>query len=658
MLRSDHEEGRYRVLLINIGDNTEEEKESFCHSLSKNYNISLPLLKKIVDRCPVVLKKNLSLTKAETLAKTLKAFGATVAMEERRNLPSLSLEFQELVPHQLALESSTFQRAKRGTWMVTGRAKNISDETLNDTWVLVQLFDDLDEFITFEEAPLTINPLPSGEASPFKVVFEGDFSMKKVSIAFKNASGSPVPAVDRRKKREWVEVKIKDEDKRLPISAFISSAAEEESYSIDVPQSSEEILIGESSDIPKDDFLSIEPEIPPLPVEENQEESGEDREAPAKEPLSLTLAETSSETAFELSGKVSELSSSVLIENGYQEGKELNKGPQDEAAQAFTPPVSEELEEGTDGDLEPGSDNEEVTEKARPDTSVFEEAPQLLEDVSEHTGKDEIEEEEAPVYPWIESFREAVEKFYQKPHDIFSMWFEECRKEGEFKNSLHALLTILVHSRFDQGNHSIKALENTKRVLRIIALPNLHLEDIPPVEGTPFASGEVWRDLFQRALPKVQQIGNTILEKAKWNAFDLGRLVQVIPQMSHENSRMAFRWINELIPDVVEVDFSDAPVSVVESLYRVASRLGIVDPRFDYYQGRHSMGDSKIQSFAKVAFPQNPIKVEEPMVRMGMEVEQGGHCLSTQPQCKGCLFESFCPRYYIHFNPSEKGMRE
>jgi hypothetical protein len=178
------------------------------------------------------------------------------------------------------------------------------------------------------------------------------------------------------------------------------------------------------------------------------------------------------------------------------------------------------------------------------------------------------------------------------------------------------------------------------------------------VEGTPFASGEVWRDLFQRALPKVQQIGNTILEKAKWNAFDLGRLVQVIPQMSHENSRMAFRWINELIPDVVEVDFSDAPVSVVESLYRVASRLGIVDPRFDYYQGRHSMGDSKIQSFAKVAFPQNPIKVEEPMVRMGMEVEQGGHCLSTQPQCKGCLFESFCPRYYIHFNPSEKGMRE
>ena len=53
----------------------------------------------------------------------------------------------------------------------------------------------------------------------------------------------------------------------------------------------------------------------------------------------------------------------------------------------------------------------------------------------------------------------------------------------------------------------------------------------------------------------------------------------------------------------MEVDFSDTPVAIEESLYRVASRLGIVDPHFDYYQGKNSMGDIKIQSFAKIVFP-------------------------------------------------------
>jgi hypothetical protein len=156
----------------------------------------------------------------------------------------------------------------------------------------------------------------------------------------------------------------------------------------------------------------------------------------------------------------------------------------------------------------------------------------------------------------------------------------------------------------------------------------------------------------------VQQIGKAVLEKSKWRAADLERLMQVIPHMGHQNSRMGLRWIKELIPDIVEVDFSDAFVSVGESLYRVASRLGIVDPHFDYFQGSHSMGDIKIQSFAKMVFPQNPIKIEQPMARMGMEDEQGGHCFPIQPQCEGCLFETFCPRCYIHFNPSEKGMRE
>jgi hypothetical protein len=92
----------------------------------------------------------------------------------------------------------------------------------------------------------------------------------------------------------------------------------------------------------------------------------------------------------------------------------------------------------------------------------------------------------------------------------------------------------LVHARFEQGDQSIKALENTQRVFRLIVQPNLLLEEVPPLEGTPFASGEIWKELFYRAIPKVQQIGNAILEKNRWRAFDLEQAIQVIPHMGHQ----------------------------------------------------------------------------------------------------------------------------
>jgi hypothetical protein len=79
--------------------------------------------------------------------------------------------------------------------------------------------------------------------------------------------------------------------------------------------------------------------------------------------------------------------------------------------------------------------------------------------------------------------------------------------------------------------------------------------------------------------------------------------------------------VNELIPDVVKIDFSNTPMNIEESLYRVASRLGVVDPHFDYYQGRNSIGDLKIQSFAKKTFPQYPLMIEEPMSWVGRKEE-------------------------------------
>ncbi len=657
MARLNQEEGRYRVLLIGIGENTQEEKESFSQHISKTYSIPFPLLKKIVDRCPIILKKNLSRKKAEVLAKTLKSFGATVSVEERRNFPPVSLEFHELVPYRVALESACVRKTPRGIWSFIGRVRNISDETLTDTWVLAQLFDDLEEFIGFEETPLVINPLPAGEISPFKVILEGDLFIRRVSVAFKNASGEPVSALDQRKKMEWVEVGIEDEP---PLScSSIAAGSGEEFHPAEPAQISEK----REPEIQKD--ISSEPlsqesvaDIPPLLGEEKgKDEKDTGRILQESNPLPLEPPEEISETSsdsFEVS---------LCTEKSVWEGIVGEGGVEDDVVRPEQP------EEATDAEGAPDepklTTEEEAVEASSLDASVFEEATRVLEDISEHPAEVKPEEnvekgieEPLPAFPWVEHFRDAVQAFYQKPRDIFSIWFEECRKEGEFRDTLHALLTILVHSRFDQGSQSVKALENTQRVSRLIVQPNLLLDEIPPLEETPFMSGEVWRELFHRALPKVQQIGKTILEKNRWKGFELERLIQVIPHMGHRNSRTAIRWFNELIPDVIQVDFSETPVAVDESFYRVASRLGIVDPHFDHYQGRNSMADVKIQSFSKMAFPQNPLEVEEPMGYMGRAGEQGGHCLPIEPKCEGCLFETFCPKLYVHFDPSEKGIRE
>ena len=247
-------EGRYRVLLIGIGDNTEEKRENFCNNISGIYGIPFPLLKKIVEHCPTVLKKNLSLKKAEALAKTLKSFGAIVSVEEKRDSSAVSLEFQQLVPPRVVLESAYLRRSEGGTWNVIGRARNISEEGLEDTWVLIQLFDDFGEFLIFEEVPLPINPLPPGEASPFRVVLEGDLPINRVSIAFKNSSGLPIPAVDRRTKREWVEVKseIKDEDEYFPSSSILASERDEETQPIDATQPPQEISQSSEIGFPSD----------------------------------------------------------------------------------------------------------------------------------------------------------------------------------------------------------------------------------------------------------------------------------------------------------------------------------------------------------------------------------------------------------------------
>jgi endonuclease III len=134
----------------------------------------------------------------------------------------------------------------------------------------------------------------------------------------------------------------------------------------------------------------------------------------------------------------------------------------------------------------------------------------------------------------------------------------------------------------------------------------------------------------------------------------LDRLIRIIPHMTARNSRWVIRVLHNWIPEVVS-DVSEMPIDIDNGLYRVASRLGVVNPLFDYYQGKNSMGDLKIQSFAKDAFPDDPGKIEEPMSRLGANDEEGC-CLPTQPKCEDCPLESICQKLFIDFDPSEKGM--
>jgi hypothetical protein len=175
------------------------------------------------------------------------------------------------------------------------------------------------------------------------------------------------------------------------------------------------------------------------------------------------------------------------------------------------------------------------------------------------------------------------------------------------------------------------------------------------MEGTLFFSGEAWRDLYFRAIPKLREVSHRILEKNEWDPSELDRLIRIIPHMTDRNSRRAIRSIRERIPGI-NVKFLNMDIDISEGLYRVASRLGIVNPLFDYYQGKNSMGNLKLQSFAKTAFPDDPGKIEEPMTRLGGKEEEGGHCFPTGPQCRHCPFEGFCPKLFPGLNPAEKGM--
>ena len=632
MQQQNQREENYRVLLMGIEDETEERKEVFWRIVSERYHLSLSSLREIMNRSPVVLAGSLSLDEARHLAERLKPLGALVSIDKKNDVPTMNLEFQETDSALIALEASSLRKTQSETWSVTGRVKNISAETLHDVWILIQLFGNHGDFLTFEEVPLPLNPLPPQGSSPFKVIFEGSLVVKSIAITLKNSGGRPLPSTDHRK--PLTDGNAIHDDRKEPCLSVMSAGeserrTDEEQPNPMHPDAHEAKGVEEcprdhkpaDGMTPEEEvhFPHLGPSKDKIPAESNEEFSN----------LPLTS------------------SSSAILANADVEMIDV---------------VFPELKPPAECS---GGNGQEIPN----DTPVLEEASQLLKEITEskvqETEEKQIEEESSsqlkeslPTFPYFEEFRHSVESYYKMHPDHFVKWMETLEREEGGQGALRCLVTLLVHTRFNQMTKPEKAFENTRKVTHLILQPNVSYDEIPSLEGTRSFSGDHWKLLFHRALPRIQSIAQEIVGKKQWNARALEQLIQIIPHMSPETSRRAVRWIQQLRIEGIDIDFSKASILLEGALYRVAARLGVVDPQFDYYEGPNSMGDVKIQAFARTAFPEDPLRVEEPMNWLGMGTpEDGGACTPTYPRCEGCLFSGFCPKHYLHLDPSEKGMR-
>lgn len=123
--------------------------------------------------------------------------------------------------------------------------------------------------------------------------------------------------------------------------------------------------------------------------------------------------------------------------------------------------------------------------------------------------------------------------------------------------------------------------------------------------------------------------------------------------MDVKTSRLAAELLYELVADIVSIDIKEVRVPIDRLVYRVACRLGIIDPERE--KPLSPRADCRIQQFAEMASPGQPLKIDEPMWRMGRPGREGGHCYRTDPQCMGCLFETFCSNPYRDRDPSTVG---
>ena len=187
------DQNTYKVLFLGITNDTAEGRREFTRVISKRFHIPPERFEYLISKPPVLLKRGLSLAKAEALVKEFRSMGGKVQLMAEEAIPLLQLEYKAGKEPLLQLESlsSSFQGGKIE---VTGRVRNISSHPLQGVKVIAQFFDSRDQFIIYEESPIAFSLLHPDQSSPFKVIREGDTQVGRISIAFKGEDGAVVEA--------------------------------------------------------------------------------------------------------------------------------------------------------------------------------------------------------------------------------------------------------------------------------------------------------------------------------------------------------------------------------------------------------------------------------------------------------------------------------
>ena len=245
--------------------------------------------------------------------------------------------------------------------------------------------------------------------------------------------------------------------------------------------------------------------------------------------------------------------------------------------------------------------------------------------------------------------------------DPFMTWYRRKNSEGFFVDDFERALVILIVARFDQVTEAEKALENTITVVEAQALKKLvDRNELPLLHGTQYDNPDDWTDSFCVALPELRKLARHIVDEKEWYAkylLDLMLSDLKVPEIGPKTSRLAVRWLYELLPGI-SIDMRTYKIPIDRNVYRVVSRLGIIDPNVDKYLGDDSPADQKIQSFAKRVLPDKQWLLDEPLWSMGRKATKGGHCHPRKSECPKCLFESVCPKMYLDVIPERLGMEK
>ena len=263
---------------------------------------------------------------------------------------------------------------------------------------------------------------------------------------------------------------------------------------------------------------------------------------------------------------------------------------------------------------------------------------------------------------WLQEFRDVIIQYNEnRTSDPFMDWFRDKDKEGFFASDFERVLVILIDSRFDQRTTAENALRNTQNVVGYGVLKNcsLALSELPLLIPRQSKTAKDWTELFCNALPGLHKLAEKIVAKKRWQVDDLFKLILFdyrVPYLAVKTSRLAVRWLYELV-NYLEIDMRNYKIPVDSLVYRVASRLGVIDPNVDKYYGNSSPADLKIQRFVQGLFPEKPWIMDEPLWAAGRRKEKGGHCFPTNPSCEGCIFDSICPKKFADFAPESVGMQ-